>query len=298
MAVAKTSRKKVADTEATKVLDAVQDLDITSVVKEMGDLQVQVQQGLASLSASLTGKVQKLNEVDQAINLREQRLKDLFQIEAEAVSIDDLRQQREQEAADHERTRKDRDARWAEQEAERLKKWKREEEEHAYTTKVQRDRAVLEHQELVAQHQRDEAIRQAAFERVLSSRDEAMKAREGELDELRKTVAGVDAKVKTEVARETAIVTNVLKKQHEYELQLVRKDAETAKLIHDNETTSLKASIATLQEQVRDLNAQLLAARADAKEVAQEALKSAAGRQTVDALQGALTSAGVTGKGK
>lgn len=298
MAVAKTSRKKVADTEATKVLDAVQDLDITTVVKEMGDLQVQVQQSLAGLSASLTGKVQKLEEVDQAISLREQRLKELFQIESEAVSLDDLRQQKEQEVLDADRKRTERDNLWVEQEVERSKKWKREDEERAYATKVQRERALAEHQSLIDQHQRDEIVRQNEFNRVLADRENAMKARETELDELRKTVAGIDARVKADVTRAEAILTNVLKKQHEHEVQLLRKDTDTAQVIHTAEITSLKASIATLQDQVKDLNVQLLSARADAKEVAQEALKGASQRQVADALQGALSNANSAGKTK
>lgn len=299
MAVKANSRKKVvADTEATKVLDSVQELDLPTVVNEMGNLQLQVQQSLSTLGAALTSKVQKLGEVDQAIALKEQRLKELFQIEAAAVSLDDLRQEHEQETEEYEKTREATLQSWTEEQTERAKKWKREADDYAYTTKTQRDRDLAEYQAEVAAHRRDEALRLTEFNRTMAEREAAMKARENEVEELRKTVAGIDAKVKTEVTRAEAILSNSLKRQHEHELQLLQKDSATAQTIHTSEIAALKATIAGLQEQVRDLQVQLVAARADAKEVAQEALKSASGRQVADALQGAMSNASVANKTK
>jgi hypothetical protein len=299
MAVKASSRKKVvADTEATKVLDSVQELDLPTVVNEMGALQVQVQQSLSTLGAALTSKVQRLGEVDQAIALKEQRLKELFQIEAAAVSLDDLRQEHEQETEEYEKTRGETLQTWTEEQTDRAKKWKREADDYAYATKTQRDRDLAEYQAEVASNRRAETLRQTEFNRVMAEREATMKAREVEVDELRKTVAGVDARVKAEIARAEAILTNVLKKQHEHELQLLHKDSATSQAIHVSEITSLKATIAGLQEQVKDLNIQLLSARADAKEVAQEALTSASGRQVSDALQGVMSNSNAANKTK
>jgi hypothetical protein len=292
MPVKSASKKKVAETEATKVLDAVQGLTLGSVAQEFGDLQVQIQQGLAELSTAISGKVQKLSTVNQAIVLRENRLQELFNIEAAAVSLEEIRQQKEQEAQEAEQERLQRENDWAEEDTERQKKWKRDAEEYAYSTRVSRDRDFETYEADVARTRRLEQIRAEELKREWDSREAELKSREAEITDLRAKDASFDTRVKDQVAKAEAILSNVLKKQYEHEKSLLLKDAETAKIVQVSEVASLKATIAGLQQQVRDLGTQLVDARNDAKEVAQEALKSAGGRQVADALQGAFAGNG------
>jgi 3-dehydroquinate dehydratase len=68
--------------------------------------------------------------------------------------------------------------------------------------------------------------------------------------------------------------------------------------MHEAHEDMLQQNIASLQTQIHDLQAQLVAARADAKEVASQALQSASGRQVVEALQRAQEVQSVLNKTK
>lgn len=277
--------KKIQEVEAQAVLESVKDLDLNKVVSEVGSLQVTLQETLANLSASLTSKVQKLSQVDQAIQLKEARLQELFGIEKEAVAIDDLKAQREQQELDHDDEVVARRQTWNEEESERTKRWRREEEEHTYATTQARQRAIDEHAVLVAKNQRDEAIRQEALNKSWLEREQALKAKEQEFTALKAQVDTFESRLKSEVAKAETIVGNTLKKQYEHEKALLTKDFETETKLNAAKVASFTDTISNLNTQIRSLESQLSQAHRDAKEVANQALVSASGRQAMDAVQ-------------
>lgn len=290
MATKGTKNKKIEAVEAKAVLDAVKDLDLNTVVTEISGLQVSIQNTLAGLSATLTNKVQQLQQADAAIDLKEQRLTELFQIEKEAVSLDELKAQKVEEDMSWERKRLDRDAAWEEEAQERDKTWKRTEEEHHYSMTQAQKRSQDEFAALLSQNQRNEKIRQEALQKTWEDRDNALKSREKEFTDLKTQVDGFDAKMKAEVSKAEAIVGNSMKRQYDHEVALLKKDMESERNLNVVKITALEDTIDKLENQIATLQVQLAAARTDAKEVATQALQSASGRQVVDALQRAADS--------
>lgn len=280
-----TKNKKVQETEAQTILDSVKDLDLTKTISDIGNLQVSVQATLANLSAALTGKIQQMETVDNAIGLKEQRLEELYNIEKEAISLDELRAQIEETQQDWNRQRNERSRVWSEEEKERLKRWQREAEEHLYATEQAKKRSEDEHAALIERNQRTEQIRQEALTRSWGEREAALKAKEDHVKNLETQVAGFDAKVKADVAKAEAVLTNTLKRHYEHEMALVKKDFDLERKLAESRTASYEQTIVSLNDQIRELQTQLVAARADAKEVTNEALRSASGRQVADALQ-------------
>jgi hypothetical protein len=285
MATKGTKAKKVQATEAQATLEAVKDLDLTTVIGEVGNLQVTVQNSLASLSALLTGKIQQVETIDTAIDLKQDRLQELFGIENEAISIDDLRAQREEELRDWQKKKQERDTQWTEELSDREKFRKREADEYLYTTKQTQKRIKDEFDSEIARQKREEQIRQEMLQREWAVREEAIANREDEVAELQTKVSEFDNRLKTEVSKAEAIVGNTLKRQHEHELALLKKDAETAQKMSHAHVQMQQTTINSLQDQIRELQVQLIAARSDAREVASQALQSASGRQVVEALQ-------------
>lgn len=277
--------KKIQEVEAQSVLESVKDLDLNKVVTEIGSLQITVQETLANLSGTLTNKVQQVSQVDAAIRLKEARLQELFNIEKEATSLDDLKAQREQDELDWDAQVVERTETWNEEESERAKARLREEEEHNYKTAQARARAQEEYAALVAKHQRDEAIRQEALNKSWNEREGALKAKEQEFVSLKAQVDGFDAKVKAEVTRAEAIIGNTLKKQYEHEKALLTKDFETETKLNAAKVASYTETVANLQAQIASLESQLAQAHRDSKDVASQALVSASGRQAMDAVQ-------------
>jgi len=126
------------------------------------------------------------------------------------------------------------------------------------------------------------------LQRSWADREVAIKNQEMEHAELRKQVGEFDARLKAEVAKAEAVVANSLKKEHAHQVELLKRDAESQGLLCTQKIAAQESVIQGLHAQIKDLQAQLAAARTDAKEVATQALQSASGRQVADALQRAM----------
>lgn len=289
MATTKTKRKQIEQNEARTVLETVKGIDLQTVLKDVTTLQLTVQKTLSELSATVTNKVQQVEHLDTAIELKDSRLQELHNIEREAVSLDDLRAQREDERLKWERERAEVYAKWGEEDADRAKKLKREQDEYAYNVQQEQKKAKDEFAAQVAQSKRDESVRAETFKREWEAKDAAIKAREQEFSSLQAQVAGFDQRLKAEVQKAEAVVGSVVKAKYEHEAALLKKDADAAKSLADMRIAALNEQIGGLQSQIEDLHTQLISARQDAKEVANEALKSAASRQLAETLQRVVT---------
>jgi hypothetical protein len=226
-----------------------------------------------------------MDTVNQAITLKEDRLKELYDIEKEAITIDDLRAQREEEAKEWSKKKQEKDAQWTEELAEREKFRKREHEEYVYATKQNQKRIKDEFDAEVARTKREEHIRQELLQREWNAREEEIAKQEDEITGLRNQVAGFDGRLKSEIGKAEAILGNTLKRQYEHDILIMKKDAENERKMNEAHAAMLQQTIGGLQDQIKDLQVQLTAARADARDVASQALQSASGRQVAEALQ-------------
>jgi chromosome segregation ATPase len=279
---------KVEQVEAKTVLAAVKELDPAKVVTDVGNLQLSVQSTLSNLSASITNKMAQVNTIDDAIRLKEERLQELYGIEKEAVTLDDMKAQVEAERAQAEIEREERDARWSEETAERQKQSKRALEDWSYEFEQKKKRLQEEFDAEVARNRRGEQVRAEALVKQWEEREAALKMREQEMADLKKMVEGFDARLKAEIAKAEAVVGNTMKRQHEYETALLKKDSDAALKLSEAQIGSLNSSIANLNKQVVELNAQLVSARNDAKDIASSALQSSSQKQVADALSRVL----------
>lgn len=277
--------KKVEAVEAKAVLDTVKDLELTSVVAEIGSLQVSVQGTLANLTATITNKLQQVDQLDTAIGLKESRLQELYGIEKEAVSLDDMKAQKEEADRVWLKERDQRDAEWTEEEAERQKLWARAEEDHKYKTALLHKKIQDEFEANNNKRARDEQIRIETLERTWRDREDALKGKEQLFVDLKSQVDGFDQRLKADVAKAEAVVSNSMKRHYEHEMALLKKDFDSEKNLHIANMSAVNSQMESQDRQIVELQKQLALARADAKDVATQALQSASGRQVADALQ-------------
>ena len=298
---AKTTRRtstKKADADNQKVMDAVSGLSAESVINQIGELQVNLQATLAGLGAAVTSKVEQMQNVERAIALKEAELKSVYGIESEAMSLEDMKAQREKEAEDWEKDKLSRQVQWDEDDEERNKRWQREEEEHAYAVTQRNLRTAEEHKALVDRNRRNETIRQEELVRGWTEREDSLKGKEEAFNALKAKVEGFDELLKSEVRKAEAICENRVKKQYEHDIQLMQKDAEAERNLHGIKVSAMNETIEGLEEQIVALQKDLAAARADAKEVTNAALQSASGRQVVEALSKSMDHSSSTGSSK
>jgi hypothetical protein len=142
--------------------------------------QVEVQKSLAALSAKLVEQLQVLGNVEEAISLKREELKQLYNIESAAVSLDDLdaKIEAQRELWMEEQARKQRE--FAEQQAERNKQWSRIEEEYQYRMALEHKKGEDEFASRMAQQEKGQP-RQAGNARkdLGSARGRTEETREG-----------------------------------------------------------------------------------------------------------------------
>lgn len=289
MATNKTKRKQIEQTEAKAVLDSVKDINLQTVVNEVSNLQITVQKTLADLCATVTNKVQQVEQLDTAIELKDARLQELYNIEKEAISLDEMRAQKEEERLAWEKARQENNARVIEEAAALQKQRQREQEQYTYEFEQRKKRSQEEFDAEVNRNKRNEQIRHETLEKGWLERENALKAKEGEFTRLANEVASFPGKLNDAVKAAESKVTRELSGAYDHQIALLKKDAESAKALADMRVVALNEQITGLQSQIEELHAQLLAARQDAKEVASEALKSASSRQLAETLQKVVT---------
>jgi hypothetical protein len=269
----------------TEVLEAVTGLSLDSVSSTLASTQVEVQKSLADLSAKLVERLQMLKNVEEAIQLKQEELKQLYNLEAKEIELDDLKAEidRQHEAWDEEQARKGRE--FDEQRAERAKGWRREEEEYKYDRSQQQRKAEDVFKQKMEEQEKANRNKQELLEKTWAEREVELKKREHEHAELKAKVEGFSEVVKKEVNAAVAVATNSVKKEYETKATLAQKDLEMFQKLAAQETASLKQALDKASAEIASLKAQLDQARADVKEISGKALESASGRDAMAAMQ-------------
>lgn len=291
-------RNKIEQTQKTTVLESVKNVTAPSVIKDIGELQVSIQNTLAKLSADITNKIEQMNNVEEAIGIKSSQLKELYDIDAKAISFSDMVARYEAEEASLREKIKEAEIDWLTQKNERDKQWKRDYDDHVYMVNIQQRKTKDELEAEIAKLKRDEAIRQDNLMKSWQQREDELIKQEDEFASLQDAVANFDAKLKAEIAKAEAIVGNTMKKNYEHQIELMRKDMEVEKTVSTSRVAQLNDVIVGLNNQIKELSVQLTAARNDAKEVTAQALKSASGREVADVLQKVVDSREVTASNK
>lgn len=292
-----TATKKIKK-QSEKVLDVVSTLKPQTVIEEIGALQNTLQGTLAGLSAQISIKLEQMKNVDEAIVLKQEELNELYGIDAEALSLEEMREKHEQEDSDWQKQCFARQAQLEDDEEERVKRWQREEEEHSYDIAQKKKRSQEEYNVEIATRRRAETIRQEDLEKQWKTREEIISTQEKDVVALKTQVAGFDDRLKAETAKAEAIAISRVKKEYEHEVMMLKKDIESEKVLNSTKVSALDDTINNLQMQISDLQKQLSEARTDAKEVTSAALRSASGRQAMQALQRVVDNQPSTSKSK
>ncbi len=293
-----TTTTKKTKKQSEKVLDVVSTLKPQTVIEEIGALQNTLQGTLAGLSAQISIKLEQMKNVEDAIVLKQQELNELYGIDAEALSLEEMREQHEQEETDWQKKCFERQAQLEDDEEERAKRWQREEEEHGYDMAQKKKRSQEEYNVEIATRRRAETIRQEDLEKQWKAREEILATQEKDVVALKAQVAGFDDRLKAETAKAEAIAVNRVKKEYEHEVVMLKKDIESERILNATKVSALDDTINGLQMQIVDLQKQLAEARTDAKEVTSAALRSASGRQAMQALQRVVDNQPSTNKSK
>ena len=280
--------KTVESFRNNEALEAVKDLTLDKMSKEIGAVQCEIQNTLAGAQAKVAQALSIKDQLDKAIELKKEELKQFHEIEVTATTLDEL-------TTSIEDTRKA----WAEEQANKAKEfevqkkerelvWKREEEQYLYT-KFQEHKKLENNFKLDMETvERNNKLNQEKLERGWTERENLLKAAEKEVADLRKQVEDFPNKLKAEVDAKVAVATNSVKKDYETQIKLLNTETAGTIKLSQQELASANKTIETLSKQIDSLKTQIDQANERVMSISAKALEASAGRETISALQKSL----------
>jgi len=284
--------KKVKET----TVESAAKLTDEEIIGAISALKLSLNSKLDKIEDDLTTERQKLAKIREAISVEDQRLKDLYQINAGADSLaailaaqKEKKEEFEREMADRkneleeqikqEKLNRDKETKlWEEKrkEAEEaLKKQRtREEEEYKYNLQLARKKDKDEYEQKKAKLEQELIQKMESFESGIKVREQTVAAAEKELAELRLKAESFPSELEKAVQEAINETTARLEKDYKFEKQLLLKDHEGEIKLKNQQIESLMAKIKDLELQLKQAYSKAENAENNSKEITLKAIQS------------------------
>ena len=259
--------KKIEEKKKREVVEVAETLSSEGVVKEIGNLKLEIGKRLTSISDGLEEEVSKFNQIQKAIVIKDEELKELYEIERSAETLAALieaqnkkRQEFElemiarKEEFDREiittreewvKEKKGYEADIKERDAAEAKRREREKEEYGYAFKREQWLAKDKFEDEKAKTEKEIQLKKEHMEKELTGREKAVAEREEELAELQKKVIAFPDEIKEAVNKAVKETTERITLEAKNKEELIRKE-------FDGERNVLKTRIESLEKTVKE----------------------------------------------
>jgi len=280
-----TRSRRTSEAENVKILENVKNLKLEQVLSDYAHAGSHVTAAMSVVNSRITEGIKAAEELDTAIELKQARLKELYQIEEEALNIQEIQMKAEEAQKQADRDRQEREQLQRDSDILRQQKLQRESEEQGYRFQQAEARWNADFAARKQETERLERLRTDDLTRDWTEREEALKEQETEVAELRTQVAGFEAQLaaaRTEAAQEATESTT---RNFEHQLDLMKRENAGAERLRQAEKTAEGQTIASLQNQIAALREELTAANLQVQATTRAALESASGRAALEATQ-------------
>ena len=298
---------KIEEKKEREVLEVADSISAEGVVKGIGNLKLDMSKTLTEISDKLEEEVHKLNGIRKAITIKEEEIKELYEIEKSAGTLAALieaqnrkRQEYESELAvmkenlmrDIENTRSD----WEkekeqyemeiqEQSAAEKKKREREKEEFQYSFKREQQLLKDEFEDEKAKLEREIQLKREQTEKELAEREKAISEKEAELDELRKQTSAFPGELEATVNKALKETAERITKEAAGKEQLLRKEFEGEKKVFATRIESLEKTVEIQTEQISKLSGQLEKSYQKVEDIAVRAIEGSSNLKSLSNFQ-------------
>lgn len=289
--------------EIEQAVEVTDGLSTERIVQELSGLKLEIGQLLGQVSERLEDEVTRYRQVKKAVEVKEQELREIYEIEKSALSlaalIDAQHQKREETEAElaarkeeltrdletlrteWEKEKKLHEAEVKERDAGEKKQREREREEYQYTFQREQQLAREQFEDEKARQEREIAYRREQMEREFAEREKAVAEQEGELEELRQRVSAFPKELESAVnkaVKEAVQRTELEAKSRE---ELLTKQFEGERNVLTTRIESLGKTVAEQSEQIAKLSEQADKAHGQVQTIAIKAIEGAARSQPV-----------------
>lgn len=297
-----------ADQEAISAAEAI---STEGVVKSIADLKASVSKTLTQLADRLEEEVGKYAQIQRAVAVKNAELQDIYGIQRSAATllamieaqerkheqmertlgeqkeqlqreIADLRAQWENEQQQHEAQEKERDA--GEQ-----KRRQREQDEYRYTFAREQKQARDGFADEMAKAQKELAARKTQAEQSVKDREEALAAREQELQSLRQRVQQFPSDLEAAVTKAVTEARQRMEQDAKGRQELLEKGFAGEKNVLAARVAALEQTVKEQTGRASSLQQQAEKAYQQVQEIAVRAIEGSAQAKQLASLQQLLT---------
>ena len=281
----KTKAAQSAERQADSAKKVAKAITVETVATQMASLGVNVNKALTNIEQEMFGKVQELEQLDQAIEAKKAELETLHEINAAAIDLDtlrnDLEEFRQNSLKEKDRTEAEHKQFQSDLETQR----KREQAEWQYQNKKKQQEEQDKFEQRIKEITRQSNEAEEEKEKIWKSREEVLAAKEKEFEELKARVAAFPEELKKEVARAEAILGNSMKKDYTHQTEVQKLQFENDRKSLAQEVASQKAQIVSLEQQVNNLRAEVTSKSEQLVSLTGRVVDASAGRQALEALK-------------
>lgn len=303
--------KKIEEKTMKQAVEAADALSTEGIVQAVSNLKSESGKLLGHLSDRLEEEVSKYRQVRKAVEVKEQELREIYEIQRSASSlsalieaqhqkregfeaemaarkeelereIQDLRTEWEKEKRRHEAELKERDA------AE-LKRREREKEEYLYAFQREQQVAKDQFQDEKANLERETQYRREQMEREIADREKAVVQREAELNELRQKVATFPQELESAINRAVKEAVERVQAEAKNREEFLKKEIEGERNVLNTRTEALEKTVREQNEQITKLSQQAEKAYGQVQDIAVKAIEGTSQFKSLTSLQQFLT---------
>ncbi|MCL6088174.1 MAG: hypothetical protein M1475_07150 [Actinobacteria bacterium] len=264
--------KKIEEKKNKEVVQVAEALSSEGVIKEIGNLKLEIGKRLTGISDGLEEEVSKFNQIQKAIEIKDQELKELYEIERTAETLAALieaQNQKRQEfeiemvarkkeldreiittREEWEKEEKEYEAQIKERDAAEIKRREREKEEYGYAFKREQLLARDKFEDEMAKTEKEIQLKKEYMEKELAEREKTVAEREEELAELQNKVAAFPDEIKEVVSKAVKDTTDRITLEAKNKEELLKKE-------FDGERNVLKTRIESLEKTVKEQSAHI-----------------------------------------
>ena len=288
-------------------MEVAEALSAEGVVKEIGNLKLEIGKMLTSISDGLEEEVSKFNQIKKAIEIKDEELKELYEIERSAETLAALieaqnkkREEFESEMTvrkeelnreiittreEWEKEKKEHEAEIKERDAAEAKRREREKEEYNYTFKREQLLAKDKFEDEIAKAEKEIQVKKEQMEKDLAEREKAVAEREQELAELQKKVSAFSDELKEAVNKAVEETTERIMLEAKNKEELMKREFEGERNVLKTRIESLEKTVKEQSVQIASLSGQLEKAYQKVQDIAIKSVEGSSNITTFANLQ-------------
>ena len=303
--------KKIEEKEQKEVVKVAETLSSEGVIKEIGNLKLEIGKNLTQLSDGLEEEVNKFKKIQKAIEVKEEEIKELYEIERSAATLAALieaqnqkREEFESEMAarreelnqeiqitrdEWQKEKKQYEAEIKERDAAEAKKREREKEEYSYAFKREQQLSKDMFEDEKAKMEKEIQLKKEQMEKELSERERIIAEKEGELNELRKKITDFPEEKELAVNKAVKETAERLTLEAKTRDELMRKEFDGERNVLTTRIESLERTVKEQSGQVSHLSEQLEKAYQKVQDIAVKSVEGSSNLKSLSNLQQLLS---------